>query len=279
MRKTDFKSLFIKSLKNIYDTNECQAIFRLYIEYKLQIPLYQYFADTNQEIDITPNIQEDLKKLADGKPIQHLIGETEFYGRSFLTDSRALIPRRETEELVYHILHETTLPAAPTIMDFCTGSGIIAITLAKEIAEAKVDATDLSTDALALAQENAKKLEATVRFVCADLLKTDHLEKKYDLIVSNPPYIPQSEQSHLHPNVINYEPAMALFVPDENPILFYEKIAQLAHDSLQNNGYLYLETHENFHKEITKILNGLSFKDIQSRNDWQKKARFVSARK
>lgn len=279
MQKNEFKTFFTQSLKHLYDEYECQAIFRLYIEKCLQIPLHQYFIDINQEIDVTPKIQEDLRKLTAGEPIQYIIGHTEFYGREFLTDSRALIPRRETEELVYHILHDATFPHPPTILDLCTGSGIIAITLAKEIAGAEVDACDISTEALELAKENAQKSDADVHFACSDLMQTDHLEKKYDLIVSNPPYIPHCERRELHPNVIDYEPAIALFVPDETPIQFYEKIAQLAHGGLNHNGYLYFETHENFHPQIIHLLDELSFKDIQSQNDWQGKPRFIRARK
>lgn len=279
MLKKEVRKLFYHTLAALYDDRETQAIFRLYIEERLKMPVHLFFMDMGQELNTSINITADLQRLAAGEPIQHLIGQTEFYGRIFKTDKRALVPRRETEELTYRILHELRFPNTPSIMDLCTGSGIIAITLAKEIADAQVDAIDVSQDALDLAAENAETLHADVHFQCADIFKLEQLSQTYDLIVSNPPYIPENERQLLHKNVVDYEPAEALFVPNETPIQFYEKIAVLAQKSLRTNGYLYFETHEKFHAEIAEMLTQKGFYETMCFNDMQNKPRFIRTKK
>lgn len=278
MNRLEFKQLFFNTLNSLYNERELQAMFRLYLEERLHIPAYVFYMSVNDEVECCDEFIADIQRLAAGVPIQHIIGHTEFYGREFRCDARALVPRRETEELVYHILHEVQFPTAPAVLDLCTGSGIIAITLALELAGADVSATDISQDALTLAAENARLLNANVHFHRADLLQTQHLEGKYDLIVSNPPYIPQSARNKLHKNVTEHDPAEALFVPDETPIIFYEKIAGLAAEALNPNGYLYFETHEDFHDEIAQVLELHGFHHIQCRKDWQGNSRFVSAK-
>ncbi len=218
-------------------------------------------------------LNDAIARLKKYEPIQYILGETEFYGLTLKTDSRALIPRPETEELVDWILHE--YPNAQTVLDICTGSGCIAIGLAAQLPATKVDAIDISCDAIDLAKENADLNNTQICFYQADILSTDNLPQKYDIIVSNPPYITISEKTDMMPNVLDYEPDLALFVANENPIVFYKKIADLATTYLNENGMLFVEINRKFGNDIVSFLRDKGFHNIVLKKDISGNDRFI----
>lgn len=218
-------------------------------------------------------LNDAIARLKKYEPIQYILGETEFYGLTLKTDSRALIPRPETEELVDWILHE--YPNAQTVLDICTGSGCIAIGLAAQLPATKVDAIDISCDAIDLAKENADLNNTQICFYQADILSTDNLPQKYDIIVSNPPYITISEKTDMMPNVLDYEPDLALFVANENPIVFYKKIADLATTYLNENGMLFVEINRKFGNDIVSFLRDKGFYNIVLKKDISGNDRFI----
>ncbi|MDY0078374.1 MAG: peptide chain release factor N(5)-glutamine methyltransferase [Bacteroidales bacterium] len=222
-----------------------------------------------------------VKDLLSNKPLQYVLGETEFYGRRFITKAGALIPRPETEQLVDLIIDKEKNRNPLSILDIGTGSGCLAVSLALEFPEAKVTAFDVSIDALEVAHENAKLYEVDVDFIKADLLTEKHLYLKHqaDLIVSNPPYVRLSEKALMHKNVTEWEPGLALFVSDEDPLLFYRALAQLAAENLNVGGSIWVEINEAFAQEVMAafIQSGLS--SVQCFMDIHDKDRFVWAKK
>jgi release factor glutamine methyltransferase len=195
------------------------------------------------------------------------LGQTEFCGLPFKVDRRALIPRPETEELVSWILALKSNSEVRAVLDICTGSGCIAVTLAKNLPDAKVFALDISLDALSLAQENAVLNAVQVEFLHCNILKTDDLGEKFDLIVSNPPYVLPSERQFMKPNVIDYEPEIALFVSEENPLIFYEHVAHFAQKHLNKNGCLFFEINQQSGNQIIELLQKYKFKNIELKKD------------
>ena len=213
-------------------------------------------------------IVSELKK---SKPIQYILKETFFYGLKFKVNKHTLIPRPETEELVEWILKENFDSA----IDICTGSGCIAISLAK-FTSAKILGIDISEEALKIAKENARLNYVEVDFICEDILKVKQL-KNVDLIVSNPPYVLTSEKVHINENVLNYEPHLALFVSDNDPLIFYDRIACLSKSCLISGGTLFFEINERFSAELTSKLLDLGFVDIELKKDINDKIRMIKA--
>ena len=226
---------------------------------------------------INNNYQSDIERLAKGEPLQSVIGFTEFCGMRFRTDSRALIPRPETEELVETVIAENSTRQALKVLDIGTGTGAIAVALAARLNHATVTACDISADALTLAAENAQQNGVNVCFTQMDILQCELLPDSYDIIISNPPYIPESVKETLHQNVIGYEPGLALFVPDDRPLIFYEKITSLSVPSLQPGGKLYFETYEDYHPQLIALLRTKGFKKVESQSDFYGRPRFVRA--
>ena len=213
-------------------------------------------------------IVRDLKKQ---KPLQYILGETEFYGMKFKMNEHTLIPRPETEELVGWILKEEFSSA----LDIGTGSGCIAITLAKNT-NAKITAIDVSEDALQVAKENARINEVEINFLQQDILETTSLPK-VDVIVSNPPYVLESEKQKMKTTVLQYEPHLALFTPDKEPLLFYKKIGNLSAKSLNCGGKLFFEINEQYGAEISEMLSKIGFVDIALKKDINDKDRMIKA--
>lgn len=235
----------------------------------------------NAEVNLNAERQNELdnavQRLLKNEPIQHITGNVEFYGLSFKTDHRALIPRPETEELVDWIVRENSKPGL-NILDIGTGTGCIAISLAKNMPDANVAAIDVSDEAIALATDNALLNRVEVNFLHQDILE-QLLDKTYDLIVSNPPYIPHNDKINMSANVLNYEPATALFVPDDDPLLFYRRIGELAIQKLSTGGSLYFEIHEAYGHEVRELLMDLGFGTVVLKKDLQGKDRMIKARK
>ena len=279
MTYLEFQQQFLESVSHLYEINEAKAMWRWYVHDRWKIPPYQFVLKLHEDAPSIEHWKEDLEQLRQGTPLQYVLGTTDFYGHSFRVDARALIPRPETEELVDIIVKENQHRKHLRILDIGTGSGCIAISLALSLPEAIVTAVDISQEALLLAQENAALHQVNILWQQMDILSISYLSSCYDIIVSNPPYIPVSIKNALHRNVVNYEPAIALFVPDEQPLIFYQKIAFLAASSLVNGGKLYFETYENYHSEISQILEKQNFIEIKMSKDSFQRQRFVSCKK
>ena len=237
--------------------------------------LYSQFDRPVEEAELAP-LRELLKRRAAGEPLQHLLGVTEFFRRDFLTDARALIPRPETEELVEVMLRE--IPSDARILDIGTGSGCIAISLSKTFPNAKVTAWDVSEDALCIARRNNDDLQASVCFVKQDVLAwRGDGGQCYDVIVSNPPYITESEKQEMERNVLDWEPFSALFVPNNDPLLFYRRIGELGRMMLVDGGRLYFEINRAYGEATAMMLCGQGYTGIRILKDISGNDRFVIA--
>jgi release factor glutamine methyltransferase len=217
------------------------------------------------------------QRINQHEPIQYILGEAEFFGRMFKVNENVLIPRPETEYLIHEILHYTNLHNnhAPRILDIGTGSGCIPVTLKKELPEASVTATDVSTTALAIAKENAAMLNAAVDFLHHDILTQEISLSGLDVVVSNPPYIAQAEEALMNKNVLQYEPHLALFVPDDDALKFYKAIAVKAYEALCKGGLLVVEINERFGNETAEVLKANRFREVVIIKDLDGKDRIV----
>ena len=217
----------------------------------------------------------DFQRLLTGEPIQYILGEAPFYGRSFAVTRDTLIPRNETEELVHLIIKENP-SSGLRILDLGTGTGCIPICLALELKNPEVYALDVSAAALEVARQNAATLEAPVQFIEGSLLENPLELPKMDLIVSNPPYVPLQDQAEMHANVVDFEPHLALFVPDENPLVFYRAIGIWGQQLLKQGGKLYLEIYENLAEELVQLLQLQGYLQVQVHQDLNGKNRMIS---
>lgn len=223
-------------------------------------------------------LEDILQRLSRFEPLQYIEGRTLFLGREFWVAPGVLIPRPETEELVELMLKE--IPADARILDVGTGSGCIAISLAKELPDALVTAWDVSPEALSVARANARKLQADVRFVECDVLACQVDEVGlYDVIVSNPPYVTETEKADMEPNVLQWEPSLALFVPDDDPLRFYRRIAVLGRDMLADGGRLYFEINRAYGREMVEMLRTMGYVRVRVEKDLSQNDRFVIAEK
>jgi len=277
MNIKNYRTQFIQELSSIYDIGEAESFFYLILEEKqklkrIDLALNPDLTFSDDEILIWNSILEPLKKEI---PIQYLLGRTSFYGLEFEVNSTVLIPRPETEELVDWIIESQKLSFDSAqddrgkikILDIGTGSGCIAISLAKNIANAQVFAIDVSKKALATAQKNAEINEVNVTFISKNILETEDLEQQFDIIVSNPPYVRELEKQEIKKNVLDNEPHLALFVDDNDALIFYRKIAELAQKNLSPNGQLFFEINQYLGKEMIDLLEKMGFKNIELRKD------------
>ena len=224
----------------------------------------------------TAYLMDALSQLQQEKPLQYILKKINFYGLELYVDERVLIPRPETEELVDWIVKDAKTAGKPlNILDIGTGSGCIAIALAKNIPEAKVYAVDSSAAALKVARENAKNHTATIKFIHADALKLANFPEKIQCVVSNPPYVRPSEKVQMSNNVVQYEPHTALFVPNEDPLLFYKKITRWAKHNLMPNGVVYFEINQYLGEEIKQLLKDEGFTEITLKKDLNGNDRMV----
>mgnify|MGYP001226113673 CR=1 FL=1 len=244
------------SIENLFGYNRSDCIINSEKELKL---------------GLVKKIKSIVSDLRANKPLQYILGETEFYGLKFKVNQHTLIPRPETEELITWILKEDFSSA----LDIGTGSGCTSIVLAKNT-RANISAIDISENALKVAKHNAKENGVVVNFIKQDILEAISLQK-VDLIVSNPPYILEFEKQNMKANVLKYEPHLALFVPDKDPLLFYNKIGNLAAESLNSGGKLFFEINERYGTEISKMLSKIGFVDIELKKDINDKDRMIKA--
>ena len=278
MKIKDYRTHFIQELLIVNDANEAESFFYLILEEKnklkrIDLALNPDLVFSSEEIEVWNSILAQLKKEI---PIQYLLGKTSFYGLEFEVNPYVLIPRPETEELVEWIIHSQKSKVKSqtlNILDIGTGSGCIAISLAKNLPNAKVFAIDVSEKALATAKKNALLNEVNVAFVSQNILEVfslsevEGLEPPFDLIVSNPPYVRNLEKTEIKRNVLNNEPHLALFVEDNDALIFYKKIAELAQKDLSKNGLLYFEINQYLGKEMIFLLEEMNFKNIELRKD------------
>lgn len=271
----EIQNIFHKELDVIYGKEEVDSFFYILTDeflgmQRLAFSLQPNFSITKEE---EQPLFEALAKLKLEEPIQYILGKTEFFGLTFNVNEHTLIPRPETEELVHWIISEQTKNEKQlTILDIGTGSGCIAISLAKNLPNSKVFALDLSEKALNVAKENAIDIGVEIEFVEADILKNknwilefDALE--FDIIVSNPPYVRNLEKAQMTNNVLKYEPDLALFVEDRDPLIFYNAIAEFASKYLKREGELFFEINQHLGKDMIELLENFGFKDIELRKD------------
>ncbi len=272
MKIKQYRTQFIKELSPFYDAYEAESFFYLVLEDKHK--LRQIDLALNHELMFEENDfvmwDEILKHLKNEVPIQYLLGKTHFYGLDFEVNENVLIPRPETEELVEWIINENASPDKSKkikILDIGTGSGCIAISLAKNLPNAEVVAVDVSKKAIETAKRNAVRNNVDVTFVLLDILETEQLRCNFDIIVSNPPYVRNLEKEEIKKNVLDYEPHLALFVEDNDALIFYRKIAELAKKGLFEKGKLYFEINQYLGKEMIDLLENMDFKNVELRKD------------
>lgn len=277
-----FRIFFFDTLKSLYELEEIQGFYSLLLNKKLGINRVEAVLQSERILDASTEIEcrDLLKRLENQEPIQYILNRTHFCDLPFLLNANVLIPRPETEELVYWMVShfEINLQKKLKILDIATGSGCIAVSLAKLLPKVEVSAMDISREAILTARENAALNQVQIDFMEADILKTSTLGDSFDIIVSNPPYVLNAEKSKMRINVLKFEPHKALFVPDTNPLIFYEKITKLAINSLHQNGLLFFEINEVYGNEVRDILAENGFIDIELKADLFGKNRMIKGR-
>jgi release factor glutamine methyltransferase len=289
-----YRNYFNETLKTIYPITEIDSFFFLLLEEylgfrRVDIVLKSDFKITQETLNL---LQSATKQLEQEIPLQYIIGKTEFYGLPFVVNKHVLIPRPETEELVAWVVSEssrfktfntstkqTTETKQLKILDIGTGSGCIPISLKKQLPFAKISAIDISKEALSVAKKNAVLNNVDIHFILQDILKTVALDQHYDIIISNPPYVRELEKKELKNNVLKNEPHVALFVENDNPLIFYAKIAELAKNYLNKNGLLFFEINQYLGTETIDLVNKKGLKNIQLKKDMFGNDRIVVASK
>ncbi|MFY7669933.1 peptide chain release factor N(5)-glutamine methyltransferase [Tenacibaculum sp. MEBiC06402] len=280
MKLKDFRTFFNEELTDLYPKTEIDAFFFRAIESVLELQLMDVF--TKQDFKIEENklvtLKSVLDKLKNEEPIQYILGETEFYGYKFKVNSDVLIPRPETEELVSWVTETCNSDnRVLNILDIGTGSGCIAISVKKEIETSKVTAFDISEKALETAKVNAKLNDADVNFIHHDILSDTKVHQMFDVIISNPPYVRELEKVEIKNNVLNNEPHLALFVEDDNPLMFYKRIADFAKTNLNQDGVLFFEINQYLGEETKQMLLQKGFKDVVLKSDLFGNHRMIKA--
>ena len=289
-----YRNYFNETLKTIYPITEIDSFFFLLLEEylgfrRVDIVLKSDFKITQETLNL---LQSATKQLEQEVPLQYIIGKTEFYGLPFVVNKHVLIPRPETEELVAWVVSEssrfktfntstkqTTETKQLKILDIGTGSGCIPISLKKQLPFAKISAIDISKEALGVAKKNAVLNNVDIHFILQDILKTVALDQHYDIIISNPPYVRELEKKELKNNVLKNEPHVALFVENDNPLIFYTKIAELAKKYLNKNGLLFFEINQYLGTETIDLVNKKGLKNIQLKKDMFGNDRIIVASK
>ena len=268
-------------LAEVYPQSEIRALLRVILEAVCGMSYTEQVLRKNEVLSEAhrKSIQTIVSRLKTYEPIQYILGETEFCGLQLKVNSSVLIPRPETEELVNFVLEKPIAPGAK-IMDIGTGSGCIALALKSALPAAAVSALDVSDEALKTAGENARINQLDITFIQRDILRwNSQLWPKFDVVVSNPPYVRNSEKELMESNVLQFEPAGALFVRDEDPLVFYRQIAAFAQQYLNDNGWLFFEINEFLGTEMCTLLKHLAFRDIDLRKDINGRDRMIACRK
>jgi len=280
----EFKTLFTDKLSELYPQTEIDSFFFLLVEEylgfeRIDTVLKSAFEISQEQFNLLESATIRLQKE---EPIQYILGKTEFYGLPFFVNEHVLIPRPETEELIEWIIEKvtsTSLSDQNNILDIGTGSGCIPITLKKKLSKANITSIDVSEIAIEVAIKNAELNNVEINFIHQDILNTSELHQKFGVIVSNPPYVRELEKEEIKNNVLENEPHLALFVEDHNPLLFYDKIADLAKEFLLENGLLFFEINQYLGKETVELLQTKGYKNIELKKDLFGNDRMILAHK
>lgn len=278
MTLNDYKNLFEQQLNGLYDEEERKALLAVVMDEVLNYSRADMVLKKDEELlpEVQTRLTEVVTQLQKEIPVQYIFEKAYFYGYEFKVSPATLIPRRETEELVEWILEAMNRQPQKKwkVLDIGTGSGCIPITIKKEFSLAEVSAIDISPEALSIAEENAHNLNVKIRFIQQNILEAKTLDK-YDIIISNPPYVRHLEKAEMKNNVLRHEPHLALFVKNEDPLIFYRKIMQLAKESLTENGVLFFEINQYLGNEMTELVseyfdNVILKKDLQGNDRMMK---------
>ncbi|GAA5039591.1 release factor glutamine methyltransferase [Marivirga lumbricoides] len=274
--KKRFKEI-VDQLKNFENQQEAEVIAFWLLDDLAHISRMDILVEKEKELtaEEEQKIDDAIKRLKNNEPIQHILGKVEFYNRQFLVNQNVLIPRLETEELVELILADHPDLTEEVVVDIGTGSGIIPITIAKERNGAKVYGLDISGAALETAKRNALLNRAEVEFIKIDILEETPALPKAEIWISNPPYVLESEKNVMSKKVLDFDPAQALFVKDDDPLIFYKRISSLARQNLKAGAYLYFEINEKFGEEVKVVMEIHGFNNVKIIKDMQGKHRFV----
>jgi release factor glutamine methyltransferase len=277
MNYKELKSLFIEQLDGIYQAEEAQSLMFYLLDEVFDLPKTKLLTGDNFALD-NSRLMLLIEELKSHKPIQYIIGKTYFNGHEYSVNENVLIPRPETEELVHWMVNDWNLQPDLKVLDLCTGSGCIAIELSLALANSNVEAIDFSPAAIVTAHRNENMLDAKVGFQVQNVF---HYQTRqlFNIIVSNPPYVLESEKQAMRKNVLNYEPHSALFVEDINALKFYQRIAEIASQSLITNGAVYLEINEALANETAELFTAKGFSKIEIRKDMNGKDRMLKAQK
>ena len=278
----DIRNHYYEQLCSVYDKDESNAMILILLKHYFNIDRVKMALEPNLRLSESEilKIHFAVKDLLKNKPIQYIIGKTEFCDLKFKVNESVLIPRPETSELVRLIVNSRQPSAISNIIDIGTGSGCIAISLAKVFPHSQVYAMDISEKALTTAKENAIDNNVNVTFIHDDILSLrDNIERKFDIIVSNPPYVRELEKAEMRDNVLKWEPHNALFVTDDNPLIFYRSILEFAKEYLNENGEIWFETNEFLGKEMTSLCKEFGYSDVKIFKDFRDKERFMKLKK
>ncbi len=266
----------VQELSGVYDSREARNIIETLFLDAHGLNKTELILDKEINIDL-PTFESQLDRLKNHEPVQYVTGIAHFYGREFKVNKDVLIPRPETEELVDWII-QGNQKESPVIWDIGAGSGCIALSLAAEITGSKVFAIDVSEQAMKDARENSDRFGVKSEFIIKDILSEIPAITEPDIIVSNPPYIPDRDRSAMSANVLDYEPEVALFVTNDDPLIFYRRIAEIGIEKLNSGGSLYFEIHEEAGEAVVEIMESLGYSDVELRKDLQGKDRMVKGR-
>ena len=283
MTLSEFRSALKDTLQDFYSNSELDQLAKSLLMSRMKLDSTAYLLASEAEVsdEVLEQLRSDIQRLSMHEPLQYVLGNTSFYGLEIQCNPAALIPRPETEELVDWVLSEVQLPSC-ALIDLGTGTGCIPLAIKAKRPSWQVSAIDVSEEALALARTNALSLVLDVRFEAADLLKDFSaltIKDKFNVVISNPPYIPNADAMSMLPNVLNHEPHLALFVPDSDPLLFYRRIVGFSEQYLEKEGYVFVEIHEDLSDETIQLFHQAGFANIELRKDLQGKPRMIKAQR
>ena len=281
MKATEIRQSVIKRLTPAVGEREARAMAAVILETRCNLRPVDIAVNPDKTLTDTTiyDIDQIVSRIVKGEPLQYILGEAPFHGLTIAVTPGVLIPRPETSELVDIIVDQADGKADLHVLDVCTGSGCIAVALARALKFPEVTAVDIEDIAITTTRLNATRLNVNVTTVKRDVLKEPLPEGKFDIIVSNPPYIDESEKSEMDARVLDHEPAIALFVPDNDPLLFYRAIGQSALDRLNPAGALYFEINPRHVSDLKKMLSDMGYSDVEARRDFNGQYRFIIARR
>lgn len=283
MTLSEFRSTLKNTLQQIYSSNELDQLAKSLLMSRLKLDSIAYLLASESTLpdEVLAQLKFDIHRLSMHEPLQYVLGTTSFYGLEIQCSPAALIPRPETEELVDWVLSEVQLVSC-NVIDLGTGTGCIPLAIKSKRPSWQVAGIDVSQDALALARSNALRLTLDVHFEGLNLLHdlSDFgVKETFNVVVSNPPYIPDADASLMLPNVLNHEPSLALFVPDSEPLLFYRRIVAFCEEYLKIDGFVFVEIHEELSEETMQLFHTAGFANIELRKDLQGKSRMIKAQR